>query len=36
MMIRRADAIGCLRSKITERQAHHRHDWVGERDCKLM
>ena len=36
MMIRRADAMGCLRTKIADRQAHHRHAWVGERNSGMM
>ncbi len=36
MMIRRADAIGCLRAKIADRLAHHRHAWVGERNSRMM
>lgn len=36
MMIRRADAIGCLRAKIADRLAHHRHAWVGERNSGMM
>jgi len=36
MMIRRASAIGCLRTKIADRQAHHRHAWVEERNSRMM